>query len=468
MNDIIILNGIYGPETRVTASVAARQVNRTIRGMGPYILKSWAKQFSYKIKVIDFCNILSESEIFELLVRFISKDTVAIGISTTFMIKTVPAHIRQVLEQVRKQYPGLELIAGGAESSIAEGVVDRVFYGDSEDALVAYLDQKKKKGSRTLFNKKFNIVEQSHRFDSDDAILDDEVLPIELGRGCVFKCKFCGYDKIGKAKHTYQRRFSHILDEIEYNKKQFNVSRYSFIDSTVNEDYDKVKNLSSIPAVTGIDIEWTGFLRADLIWSNPDSAEWLQKSGLKSTLFGIESFNKKAADTIGKGWSPRHGKEFLPKLANELWQGQISIQCAMIVGLPGETADSVIESAHWLDENNFGLATFQALHMKYGKSESEFITHPERYGYTIHDKHGNWSNEHFTYASAQELATHINEDILKNNKPATWTLFATANLFPEQSITELAKMSLRESLNLRNSRLAQFKQRYISKLLETQ
>ena len=466
MADIIILNGIYGPSAAVSGTVAARQFNRTIRGIGPYVLKSWAKSFGHTLKVIDFCHILTTEEILSLLEKFIKQNTIAVGISTTFMIKHVPPHIVAVLAAVKKNYPGIETIAGGAESEIALGVVDRVFYGDAEDQIVDYLDSKKNKSHKKLFNKKFNIVHQQHRFDHDDAILDGEVLPIELGRGCVFKCKFCGYDKIGKPKHTYQREFNLILAELAYNYQNFNTTKYSFIDSTVNEDYDKVKNLSTIKKELGFDIEWTGFLRADLIWANQDSALWLKESGLRSTLFGIESFHKKATDSIGKGWSARHAKSYLPKL-KELWGDEITIQTAMIIGLPGENRQSIIDSAQWLHQANLGLATFQALHLKYGKSESEFIKHPEKYGYKITDDQGSWESEFFTYQSAQDLATHVNENILKNNKPATWTLFATANLFPEKTITELSKMNLIESLKLRNSKLDEFKNKYIKKLLST-
>lgn len=463
MTQVIFLNGIYGIES-VTPTVAARQHNRTLRGLGPYILKSWIKQNGFTSQVIDFCHLLTAKEIIDLVEHFIDDKTLCLGISTTYMIKKIPAHISEVLSYVKQHYPHIELIAGGAESEIADGKVDRVFYGDAEDQMMVYLRTKTKTLDRSLFDKKFNIVTQCHRFDERDAILENEVLPLELGRGCIFKCKFCGYDKIGKAKNTYQRNFSNILDEIKYNKEKFGVTRYVFIDSTVNEDAEKVYNLSTISDHLGFNIEWTGFLRADLIWSNPDTAEYLKKSGLKSAFFGIESFDHKAASSIGKGWSHKHAQQFLPKLYNEMWEKKISIQTGMIVGLPGEDKESVLKSAEWFRQHNFGMAFFQALHLNYGKSASEFTRNPEEHGYTVEGNE--WTNEHFTYQSAQELSTHINENILTQNSSTTWTLFSTANLYPEKTIDELMYVGLLQGLELRNKRLEHFKTRYITKLKE--
>ena len=110
----------------------------------------------------------------------------------------------------------------------------------------------------------------ANRFDQRDCIIDGEVLPIELGRGCIFQCKFCGHHNLGKAKHTYQRCMHLIEEEIVYNYEQFKTVNYQFLDDTVNEDQDKVLNLSMLPDRTGIDISWTGYLRVDLLWRYPD------------------------------------------------------------------------------------------------------------------------------------------------------------------------------------------------------
>ena len=38
------------------------------------------------------------------------------------------------------------------------------------------------------------------RFEKNDFILPGESLPLELSRGCIFKCRFCQYPNIGKDK----------------------------------------------------------------------------------------------------------------------------------------------------------------------------------------------------------------------------------------------------------------------------
>ena len=146
-------------------------------------------------------------------------------------------------------------------------------------------------------NVKFDITTSDHRFDDADCILPNEVLPIELGRGCMFKCKFCSTPNKGKRKSTYQRNYQNILDEIQWNKEQFGVTRYNFLDDTVNEDPIKLLNLSKIKEHLGFGIIWNGYIRADLIWSNQKTAEYLIDSGMRTCYMGIETFNKDRKST---------------------------------------------------------------------------------------------------------------------------------------------------------------------------
>ena len=261
-----------------------------------------------------------------------------------------------VLRYVKANYPNIKIITGGANRSTWMPGIH--FTGYSEDELVAWLFAQQKKSPP---NVKFDITTSDHRFDDTDCISPNEVLPIELGRGCMFKCKFCNTPNKGKRKSTYQRNYQNILDEIQWNKEQFGVTRYNFLDDTVNEDPIKLLNLSKIKEHLGFGITWNGYIRADLIWSNQKTAEYLIDSGMRTCFMGIETFNKEAGDTIGKGWAPRHGKTFLPFLHDTLFDKRINLFCSYIVGLPGETEESLLDTYRWCSENDIGFHFMQKL-----------------------------------------------------------------------------------------------------------
>lgn len=460
MSHVIFLNGIWptspGVRTHFTRSISC------------YQLKHWISHFGFKSRVIDYCQHLSDTQMVELIDKFVSRDTIAIGISTTFWpTNSAPAEIVSVISIIRDKYPNLKIIGGGARKSPNDSLFDNYFTGESEDKLVTWCQEQVGKKGMSSFNKKFNITELAHRFDETDAILDNEALPIELGRGCVFKCKFCAHHNLGKPKYTYQRNHSAIVDEIVYNKEKFNTSKYMFLDDTVNEDLDKIRNLSTIKESTGIDIEWTGYLRADLVWSKTESADLLLKSGMKSCFFGIETFNPVAGKSIDKGWASKHGKEYLPRLYSDIWDKKVNIHLNLIAGLPGETIDSLKNSLAWCTENHeIGSHRFVPLTLYVEKDDenasSEFTKNHEKYGYRNVSNSGYWESEFMSSIEATDFCRDSSRQLYKTNKISSWSVFNITNLgFSTEDV-----MSWKESQIVRTAVLQRrnFMNKYLDKL----
>lgn len=414
MNEIIFLTGIW-PKWHS-------------RPIGAYQLAYWLRSNNIECQVIDFCQWFTSSELIELTSRFVGPKTKFIGISTSFWKdNSIPDNISEFINGFRQIFPGIKIIFGGAraDSDFLKSIADITIVGESENKLVELI-----KGHNVF--KKFDITTLSHRFTEKDCILEGEVLPIELGRGCIFKCKFCGHHNLGKPKNTYQRCFHEIEAEIIYNHENFKTSKYMFLDDTVNEDIDKVKNLSLIPEHTGVNIEWTGYLRADLLWAFDDSPELLLKSGLKSCFFGIETFNQKAATSIGKGWSSKHGKTFLKELHSNIWDNKISIWNNFIIGLPQESKSDLETTLDWCLENPMGVHKFVGLNLYSNRtdngSRSEFSKNPELHGYSF-DSNGTWKNDFFDQHSANKLCEEFNSILDSNNKNkiSSWQMFDLIN-----------------------------------------
>jgi len=435
MRHMIFISGLFVNDTPGRPGIHSNMT----RAIAPYQLKHWLSQFGIRSQVIDFAQCLTVSEIIDLLDHFIGKETVAIGFTTSFWpFNGMPQHLIEVVRQVRERWPSLKVIAGGAKSpsnwrlpsSTGRMMFDRVFSGYSEDSLTDYIQELIGKRGLSLFNKKFDITKLAHRFDATDAIAPSEVLPVELGRGCIFKCKFCAHPNLGKSKLTYQRANELLVDELRWDHEQFGTTRFNYVDDTVNEDLEKVKNLSLIPKKLGFNLEWNGFLRADLVWAHDGAPEYLYESGLRSAFFGIETFNNAAGSAVGKGWAAKHGKAFLPKLHHDLWKGDVRIHLNMIAGLPSETMEQVRESAAWIKEQKVFSTRFVALHISQSGVEhamSEFERNIEKYGYSMLGGE-NWTSDVCTRAEAQATVKTIMDDVEPWLPIGSWNLFGLLSL----------------------------------------
>lgn len=465
MRHIIFLNGIW--KNRETDPLI--HFTRTI---GPYQLKHWLSHFGIGSQVIDFCQILSAQEIVDLIAHFKGPETFAIGVSTTFWSGTnkIPPNIEEAIALIRDRFPDLKIIAGGARlpPAISHHLFDEMMSGEAEDKLVVWCQEMMGKRGLSLFNKKFDITCLSHRFDERDAIMHGEVLPIELGRGCVFKCKFCAHHNLGKPKYTYQRQHQLLVDEMAYNLENFGTTYYNFLDDTVNEDVDKIRNLATISKDLGQPINWTGYLRADLVWAKPETVDLLVESGLRTCFFGIETFNPVAANAIDKGWSPKHGKNFLPKLYHDLWGEKINMHISLIIGLPGEDKNSIKDTFSWAMDNPIGWYWFNALTLYTEKKDSgtmsEFTRNQEKYGYRNVSDNGYWENDIMNNNTAITLTQHFNTVFMNSvNRISSWSSFSAVNV--GYDLEEVRQWKMSYFVSKMTAAQEAFKQRYLAQLL---
>ena len=152
MNNIIFWSGIWGHYPDYT------------RPIGSYQLSHWLRRHKISCQVIEFIQFMSPVELIELTEIAITKDTFALALSTTFwpMNGDIPNNILIAISYLKKKYPKIEIIGGGPRIHRYANIVDRIFSGDSEDALLTYCQEKKY--SITFPTLKFNIVNLAFDF----------------------------------------------------------------------------------------------------------------------------------------------------------------------------------------------------------------------------------------------------------------------------------------------------------------
>lgn len=428
------------------------------RAIGAYQMAGFLRQHGYTVQVIDFTDEFKPDELDAVIAKYVGPETLAIGVSTTFYSdlsdkfiaakKTFDAIIPQDLEDAilrsKALNPKVKIVFGGSRSLAGEHTpwVDTVIHGYGEDKFLTYLDGLSGRGKKIFSIGKplrvimddppvhrFDIQRLDHRFAPNDFILPHETLPIEVARGCIFKCKFCAYPLNGKKKMDFLRDTELFKEELIHNYEQYGTTSYFIGDDTFNDSTYKLEQLHK--AITSLPFKpkFTCYLRLDLLHAHQEQIQLLDEMGLASPFFGIESLNQKSATSIGKGMNSEKVKTFLLDLYHNHWREEKPFTCSFIVGLPHETPETVERTFEWVKGTQLSSVFFALSLDTKSFYQSEFNKNYKDYGYEITDPvSGAWVNEHFTYAAAADTADRFNKELMYvNDRPSSWFLMTLLN-----------------------------------------
>ncbi len=449
------------------------------RYVGPYKVNHWIKKHGYTGQVIDFLQYLTEDEIVLATKKFITAETLVVGVSTTFLTyntdgkgkltfqwkdgtyNAFPENILKAARRLKKEYPRIKFVLGGYASDHVYGgttfdAVVMSYTEASEDIFLEYLNHLTKGtepplskmitqyshippgvpvASRIHYyearNKVYSIEHDDFRFSKQDAVLFGETLPLDISRGCIFACRFCNYPHLGKGKLDYTRGMEYIKEELISNYELFGVTRYMILDDTFNDTVTKMEAFLAMTETLPFKIEYSAYLRADLIERFPNMAYMLQESGLWGAFHGLESLHPYASNLVGKAWSGKRAKDFIPKLYHDMWGKKIPQLLSFICGLPKETPEDIMNTLKWHKENNLHSLFYAPLGLNNPKKSnrysinSEFEKNADKYGFTFNDDtwHTNgWVNETWTSESSREFLVPIYQYLNEHNlrKASPW------------------------------------------------
>jgi hypothetical protein len=250
----------------------------------------------------------------------------------------------------------------------------------------------------------------------EDCVLPDEVLSIEISRGCRFKCTFCAYPLNGRKKGEYIKHEDLIRKEFMDNYERFGTTRYMFVDDTFNESEEKVDMMWRISKSLPFKLEYWAYIRLDLLGAHKTMTDKLFESGCRAAFFGIETFNKRTGQIIGKN-GRRDQQIATLNYIRDRFGDKIALHANFLIGLPEESIESVRETQRWLLEernvlNSFWLAPLRLRSPELmNVSSEEFVSDidkdPARYGYKIKDiiqqSWATWTSPWMDYDTAKEI-----------------------------------------------------------------
>ena len=253
-------------------------------------------------------------------------------------------------------------------------------------------------------------------------IVNHQCLPIEIGRGCIFKCKFCAYPLNGKKKLDFIKRSDLLQHELQTNFDRYGITTYQIVDDTFNDNETKLDMiLQSIRQLTFKPKFWA-YTRLDLLHLKPHTIDQLYEIGMRAFYFGIETTHPAAGKVIGKGFDFEKLNSTIKHIRNTY--PDVTMHGSFIIGLPHESIEHVTGTFERLCSQDIPLHSwrFSPLMLKDKDAttfESEFSLNHEKYGYTkianINENKSsivsvnpgttiNWKNQFMTWDTAVELS----------------------------------------------------------------
>lgn len=458
-----------GPDVVLLSDVILWGEVGNSRYAGPYAIASSLRQEGYRVAIVDyFTRFTSPRDFFEYLESFLSENLKVVGISSTFLAPAFEtlsgrAHRSVGLERfysgelfastedelivwlatlqalLAKRAPKAKVVLGGVKAQFAAlrprayEKFDYVVLGPGDRAIVDIVRAIENETEPVQKEIRGRLVVDNHvdvenkicpvmRLLPEDSLSRGEAMPLEIARGCIFNCKFCHYEK----KQSIKKPLDLLRDEMLRNFENFGTSTYLLSDDCFNDHPSKVETTCEMFLKLPFKIEWTAYARVDVAVAYPHTVDLMVQSGAKGLFWGIESFDADVARRAGKGTPPDKVKKFLIEFKDK-YRGQCLSEGSFIIGLPGESKDSLQRTMDWLlDTDAFDLVTFGPLGLmpfnanldKVVVDYAEYSRNPEKFGFQkVSFSPNYWEHEQMNSIEAVEIASSMVSEWKAHKKP---------------------------------------------------
>ncbi|WP_340318270.1 hopanoid biosynthesis associated radical SAM protein HpnJ [Rhizorhabdus argentea] len=164
------------------------------------------------------------------------------------------------------------------------------------------------------------------------------------GRGCKSRCTFCLWPQTVGGHNYRTRSIAHVIEEVKYIQREMpEVKEIFFDDDTLTDNLARVEELSIELGKLGV--TWSCNAKANVPYK---TLKVMREGGLRLLLVGYESGNQKILHNIKKGLRVDVAKQF----TKDCHALGIVIHGTFILGLPGETEETIEETIEYAKEIN--------------------------------------------------------------------------------------------------------------------
>jgi radical SAM superfamily enzyme YgiQ (UPF0313 family) len=169
-------------------------------------------------------------------------------------------------------------------------------------------------------------------------------LSLYTGRGCKSRCTFCLWPQTVGGHRYRTRSVGHVVEEIAWAQKAFpEVREFFFDDDTFTDNAPRAEAIAKELGKLGV--TWSCNAKPNV---PRETLKVLRDNGLRLLLVGYESGNQQILHNIKKGIRI----EFARKFTKDCRELGITIHGTFIMGLPGETRETIEETIRYAREIN--------------------------------------------------------------------------------------------------------------------
>ncbi len=167
-------------------------------------------------------------------------------------------------------------------------------------------------------------------------------------KGCPFKCSFCTVAGTKWRPKSAEK----TMEELRYLKSTYGIRTVSFFDETFTLDKKRVVRLCDALISEDLDIRWYCNTRAHLV--DLDLLKRMRQAGCRGISYGIESGSQSILDHADKCVTVEQARNAIS------WarQARIKTFASFILGLPGETWETVRQTIDFVGETMPNSAEF--------------------------------------------------------------------------------------------------------------
>lgn len=296
-------------------------------------------------------------------------------------------HITIVKEKVAERYPQFDyLFAGEAEHSLPNFLaayekgedlsqVDGVIYKKNGQIIIGkpqWIPATIKITGKTAlqefaldrypFPARHLLPMEKYRLGTADG--RNHFTSIHTMRGCPWHCIFCASDAL-KTTRMAMRSPRSVVDEIKQVTRNYPyVTHVFFTDDVLTLWYDQhFKKVCDLIIEEGIKITFESSTRANLV--EDEMVAHMAEAGLVRISMGLETVNTQMRDTMKKQVNLADYTKALKIFEKHGVEGMTSV----MIGLPGETLESIEELGRWLDKTRESKQANVAIAVPYPGTE---------------------------------------------------------------------------------------------------
>ncbi len=292
----------------------------------------------------------------------------------------------RILNVLRNQNPATRVVIGGAHPSASpekcmQDGFDYAVIGEGESAMIQIVSHLEKglllprlvrapaiQEIDTIPLPARHLIDvRAYSYDIDGG----QGATLITSRGCPYSCAFCSKDAWQQGVRFHS--VDYVINEIKHLMAVYGFKHFLFLDDTLTIHKKRLFELCQRMKLLGI--KWRCYARSG---TTKELLLAMKDAGCVEVGVGVESGSQKILDIVNKKETVEQNTRFV-EMCKEVG---IIANVFIMIGLPGETYETVEETRRWMERvrpQKFGFNIF----MPY--AGTPIYNHPERYDIRIYD-----------------------------------------------------------------------------------